>query len=62
MAYALLLEDDGEAVLYCPVANFVDGNLDAVHQMLTSPHTIIGLGDGGAHYGVICDSSLTTYC
>lgn len=61
MAYELLLEEDGDAVLYCPVANFVDGNLDAVHQMLTSPHSIIGLGDGGAHYGLICDSSLTTY-
>jgi N-acyl-D-aspartate/D-glutamate deacylase len=61
MAYELLLEGDGEAVLYCPVANFVDGNLNAVHEMLTSPHSIIGLGDGGAHYGIICDSSLTTY-
>jgi N-acyl-D-aspartate/D-glutamate deacylase len=27
------------------------------------PHkdTVIGLGDGGAHYGMICDSSYTTF-
>jgi N-acyl-D-aspartate/D-glutamate deacylase len=61
LAYEMLLEDEGEAILYYPGANFVDGNLNAVHQMLTNPHTVLGLGDGGAHYGVICDSSLPTY-
>ena len=29
--------------------------------MCTHPDTIIGLGDGGAHYGVICDASFPTF-
>ena len=30
-------------------------------DLLTQPHTIIGLGDGGAHYSMICDAALPTY-
>ena len=29
--------------------------------MLTHPRTIFGLGDGGAHYGMICDASFPTF-
>jgi N-acyl-D-aspartate/D-glutamate deacylase len=29
--------------------------------MFMHPNTVLGLGDGGAHYGVICDASFTTY-
>jgi len=29
--------------------------------MLTDKHTLLGLGDGGAHVGVICDASLPTF-
>jgi N-acyl-D-amino-acid deacylase len=29
--------------------------------MITDPDTLLGLGDGGAHCGLICDSSLPTY-
>lgn len=29
--------------------------------MMSHPGTILGLGDGGAHYGVICDSSYPTF-
>jgi len=29
--------------------------------MLRDPHTILGLGDGGAHYGMICDAAYPTY-
>ena len=37
------------------------GNLDTVHDMLTHDATIVGLGDGGAHVGVLCDSSAISY-
>ncbi|MBV9842736.1 MAG: amidohydrolase family protein [Sphingomonadaceae bacterium] len=60
-AYDLLLERDGRAILYQPGANYRDGNLDAVHTMLAHPDTIVGLADGGAHYGMICDASFPTF-
>ncbi|OYU15187.1 MAG: amidohydrolase [Alphaproteobacteria bacterium PA4] len=61
VAYDLLLKDDGRNILFLPGANYRDGNLDAAREMCTHPDTIIGLGDGGAHYGLICDASFTTF-
>ena len=61
VAYDLLLKDEGRNILFLPGANYRDGNLDAAHEMCTHPNTIIGLGDGGAHYGLICDASFTTF-
>ncbi|GAA4405108.1 N-acyl-D-amino-acid deacylase family protein [Quisquiliibacterium transsilvanicum] len=60
-AYDLLLANDGKAVFYQPAANYREGNLRAVREMLGHPHTVVGLADGGAHYGMICDASFPTY-
>jgi len=60
-AYDLLLADEGRAMFYQPGANYRDGNLDAVREMLGHPQAVVGLADGGAHYGMICDASFPTY-
>ncbi len=61
VAYDLLLEDDGHAMLLIALGNFFEGRLDAVQEMLDHPNVVVGLGDGGAHYGVICDASFPTF-
>jgi N-acyl-D-aspartate/D-glutamate deacylase len=61
LAYDLLVEGDGKGILYLPVTNFAAGNLDVVRDMLDAPNSLIGLGDGGAHVGVMCDATSTSY-
>ena len=58
--YDLLIADQGRTLLYLPALNFAGGNLDAVGEMLAHPHTVPGLGDGGAHVGTISDGSFPT--
>jgi len=57
----LLSENGGRNFLYTPFSNYADGNLDACGEMLAHPHTVFGLGDGGAHVGLISDASFPTY-
>ncbi|MDB5830126.1 MAG: amidohydrolase [Variovorax sp.] len=61
LAYELTLKDEGRAYLYTPFANYRHGNLDACREMMEDPNTVIGLGDGGAHVGMISDASFPTF-
>ena len=59
--YDFMAEGDGGGMLLFPVTNFVTGDLEPVHEMMQDEATIIGLGDGGAHCGQICDASMPTF-
>ena len=57
----LLAEDGGRRFLLVPFSNYADGDLEACREMLVHPDTVFGLGDGGAHVGIISDASFPTY-
>jgi N-acyl-D-aspartate/D-glutamate deacylase len=61
VAYDLLLEDDGRAFLFAPFTNYADFNLDVSREMMQHPDCVMGLGDGGAHVGLISDANFCTY-
>jgi N-acyl-D-amino-acid deacylase len=61
VAYDAMLEEDGRGLLYVPILNYADGDLEPAREMLLHPRSAAGLGDGGAHCGVICDASQPTF-
>jgi N-acyl-D-amino-acid deacylase len=56
-----LLSQGGTSLMFAPLASYVDRNFDAIREMLTHPSTVVGLSDGGAHCGLICDASMPTF-
>lgn len=61
LAYDLLLEREGRNTLYTTLCNYAAGNLETSLAMMRHPDTVLGLGDGGAHCGTICDASYPTF-
>lgn len=61
MIYDLLLENDGKELLYFPIYNYTEMSYDNVYKMMQHPLSLMGLSDGGAHVGTVCDSSFPTY-
>ncbi len=57
MIYDALLEDDGKSILYCPLGALGENP----RRYFEHPDAVLGLGDGGAHYGMICDAAYPTY-
>jgi N-acyl-D-aspartate/D-glutamate deacylase len=55
-----LMARDGKGLLMLPFENYAYGSLDVVHEMIVDPATVLGVADGGAHVGVICDASSPT--
>jgi N-acyl-D-aspartate/D-glutamate deacylase len=60
LAYDELIAGAGTALLYAPIINYANGNLDHAAEMIANPFCVAGLSDGGAHVGTICDASFPT--
>jgi N-acyl-D-aspartate/D-glutamate deacylase len=60
VALEAILAQDGKGLLMLPFENYAAGSLDVVHEMMVDPATVLGVADGGAHVGVICDASSPT--
>jgi N-acyl-D-amino-acid deacylase len=61
VAYDAMLEEDGQGLLYMPILNYANGDLEPARNMLLHSRSAAGLADGGAHCGVICDASQPTF-
>ena len=61
VAYDEMARDGGTGLLYLPILNYSNGDLDHVYDMLQHPQGLLGLSDGGAHTGTICDGSMPTF-
>jgi N-acyl-D-aspartate/D-glutamate deacylase len=59
--YDLMLNHDGRELLMFALLGYSYGNLDDLREMLVHPMSALGLSDGGAHCGVICDASMPTF-
>jgi N-acyl-D-amino-acid deacylase len=61
LAYDALTANDGAGMLYFPLFNYANGNLDLLHELHSHPRVFMGLSDGGAHCGAICDGGMPTF-
>ena len=61
IAYDRIIETEGKGFFLAALGNYEGASLESAHTMLSHPHCIPALGDGGAHYGAICDASYSTY-
>jgi N-acyl-D-aspartate/D-glutamate deacylase len=56
-----LLRNEGHAILYAPAAPLIEEYVKRARDAFDTPGALFGLGDGGAHYGLICDAAYPTY-
>jgi N-acyl-D-aspartate/D-glutamate deacylase len=61
LAFDYLNASGGQGMLYFPLFNYSDGDLDVLHDLHAHPNTLMGLSDAGAHCGAICDGGMPTF-
>ena len=61
VVYDTMLDDDGRELLLFPLLNYAGGSYAAQYEMMSDHLSVQGLGDGGAHCGIVSDASMTTY-
>ena len=55
-----LLGNGGRNMIYLPFLNYSNDSLEPALAMMQHKDTVLGLSDGGAHVGTICDGSFPT--
>ncbi len=60
-AYDALTAPDSAAMLLWPIFNYLEQDHRVLHEQMLDPAAVLGLDDGGAHCGTICDASMPTY-
>ncbi|MEV5033284.1 N-acyl-D-amino-acid deacylase family protein [Sphingobium sp. LMC3-1-1.1] len=58
--YDALLESEGRAIL-CAYGSNVRDTVERTSALIGEDNMIVALGDGGAHYAMICDAAYPTY-
>jgi N-acyl-D-aspartate/D-glutamate deacylase len=61
LAYDALTSSDEPTMLLLPLFNYADGSHDVLLEQMKDDAAVVGLADGGAHCGAICDASIPTY-
>ena len=60
LTYDIMLERGGRELIYMPFT-YPDYSLESNREMMLDPCFVLGQGDGGAHCGLICDSTMPTF-
>jgi N-acyl-D-amino-acid deacylase len=60
-AYDALTAPDSAGMVLWPIFNYLEQDHRVLHEQMMDPVAVLGLDDGGAHCGTICDASLPTY-
>jgi N-acyl-D-aspartate/D-glutamate deacylase len=61
LALEEMMRDEGRGLLLHPFENYTAGDFNVVGEMLADSATVMGLGDAGAHVGLICDGAGPTF-
>ncbi len=61
VAYDQLMSNDGRGLLYFPLFNYSNHNIDHLREMHQHPFTRMGLADAGAHCATIADGGMPTF-
>jgi N-acyl-D-amino-acid deacylase len=60
LVYDIMLERGGRELIYMPFT-YLDYSLESNREMMLDASVVLGQGDGGAHCGLICDSTMPTF-
>jgi N-acyl-D-aspartate/D-glutamate deacylase len=59
--YELMMQQGGRGLIYTPLTNYDTGDFSSLASLIRNDHVLLGLGDAGAHVGMICDASQPTF-